>query len=148
MSLIQLVPSKAPITRVFNSTNVSVPVDSINYTAISFDGTRWDNSGGVMHSNTVNNNRLIAPEAGYYNAWIGLQANYSGVTLIGFRANGSATFGMQALASGSFFSINSGDWFFQKNDYLEIVCRASTTICTLVRTPPHSLEACFRLVGY
>jgi hypothetical protein len=126
--------------RVFNSGSVSIPANSAAFTAIPFDGTRWDTAGGVMHSNTVNNSRIIAPIAGYYRAWLGLQVGNTGNFAAFIQINGS-NHAAQTLTNGGFASIGSGTYFFPAGQYVEFAGRAYNNVATLTRTAQFANEA-------
>jgi hypothetical protein len=135
------------VCRVHNSASVIIPLDAAGFYPVPFDGTRFDNSGGIMHSNTVNNSRLIAPIAGYYSAWVGLQIANTGQVAVAFVSNSGSRISIQSVTNGGFVSLNSNPWFLNKDEYIEIQVRASNSQATLTRTSPHALEASLALIA-
>ena len=127
--------------RAHASGNITIPLGASTTTTIPLDGTRYDTAGGLMHSNTDNNSRIIAPISGYYRAWVGLQVNNSGTFAIFFLIPGGGITAAHSLVNGGFASIASGTYFLSAGHYVELGGRAYTAAATLVRTPGFANEA-------
>lgn len=124
--------SLAPAVRVYNS--VSLNINTATDTALTFDGERFDQAGGVastMHDN-VTPSRLTCRYAGVYQITgsVMFQASATGFRMVRIRLNG-ATFISHGLVVSNSGTIETGMttaalWSLAVNDYVELVVQHTT----------------------
>jgi hypothetical protein len=110
-------------------------------TAVPFNATEFDSSGGSIHSNTVNPTRLTAPSAGYYLVIANHQfASGATGTVAKFAVNGADVIGSQtqavitafvAITATACLHLNAGDYV----EYFITAVTADAAVITFTDAP-------------
>jgi len=119
----QAQPSGDYSTRVFNSTDISVPQLNVGeWKTLNFDSERWDTAN--LHNTATNTSRLRAPVAGKYyifanitwetplgSGFWGLRILFNGKTAIAEQTlpNNGGSF-RTSMSIGTMYALNAGDY--------------------------------------